>query len=115
MKIQSTLVIIFLVIFFTSCSNQEKKIETLVSEAETYEEDKNFSEAIANYNQVIEMDEDSKYQSKIDELQATEEEIYLVKQTMKELEKVLFNPESLQVNEVIISRTVFSDDSEWVD
>lgn len=91
----------------------EKNVEVLLEEAEEYIEQKDYTNAIVKFEGIIELTNDLQYKSKIEELKTKQEiiekDIGIVKKTIDELRGVLYNPESLQVNEVIIYRS----ESNW--
>lgn len=93
----------------------EQQVQELLAKSELQLEDGNINEAIVVYEEVFNLTENPEYQAKIDELKAEQEElqkkqekidndIALVNQIIDELKGILFNPNSLQVNEVIIYR-----------
>lgn len=112
-KVYRILIILSVFLIVSGCNNTEREIKTLLEEVEQYKRNNNYSEAVLTYEKIIELSDDKDYQNAYEELKLLEDDIDLVEKTIDELKKILFNPESLQVNEVIIYRSILTGETEW--
>lgn len=117
--------LLIFVIFIAGCNNTEKvdvsskeDIDGLLEEAEQFIEKDDYENAIIKYEEVIQITNDSQYQSKVEELEELkvkqdkdERDIEIVNVTIEQLKNVLKNPDSLKINEIIIYRS--NGDLDW--